>query len=51
MGAEHAAPPPEPIPYGIIGTGMMGCDHIVHITVPPGAEVVAIADSNETSRG
>jgi len=51
MGAEHAATTSETIRYGIIGTGMMGCEHILNITLTPGAEVVAIADSNETSRG
>ncbi len=38
------------IRYGIIGSGMMGCEHILNIKLTPDAEVVAIADSNETSR-
>jgi myo-inositol 2-dehydrogenase/D-chiro-inositol 1-dehydrogenase len=36
--------------YGIIGTGMMGCEHIRNLALVPGVEVVAIADSNATSR-
>lgn len=35
--------------FGIVGTGMMGCEHIMNIKLT-GAEVVAIADSNPTSR-
>jgi len=41
----------EIVRYGIIGTGMMGCEHILNINLIPDAQVVAIADSNETSRG
>ena len=37
--------------YGIIGTGMMGCEHIRNLALVPGVEVVALADSNERSRG
>jgi len=37
--------------YGIIGSGMMGCEHIMNINLIDGAEVTAIADPNETSRG
>lgn len=40
----------ETIRYGIIGSGMMGCEHILNIALTPGAEVTAIADTNETSR-
>lgn len=40
-----------PIRYGIIGTGMMGCEHIMNINLIPDAKVVAISDPNETSRG
>jgi myo-inositol 2-dehydrogenase/D-chiro-inositol 1-dehydrogenase len=36
--------------YGIIGTGMMGCEHIRNLALVPGVEVVAIADSDATSR-
>jgi myo-inositol 2-dehydrogenase/D-chiro-inositol 1-dehydrogenase len=41
----------EPIRYGIIGTGMMGCEHILNLSLIPDARVTAIADCNETSRG
>jgi myo-inositol 2-dehydrogenase/D-chiro-inositol 1-dehydrogenase len=37
--------------YGIIGTGMMGCEHIRNIVAIEGAEVTAIADPDERSRG
>lgn len=37
--------------YGIIGTGMMGCEHILNINLIADAQVVAIADPSETSRG
>jgi predicted dehydrogenase len=36
--------------YGIIGTGMMGCEHIRNLALVPGARVTAIADPNEQSR-
>jgi predicted dehydrogenase len=39
------------ISYGIIGSGMMGCEHILNIGLIADARVVAIADPNETSRG
>jgi myo-inositol 2-dehydrogenase / D-chiro-inositol 1-dehydrogenase len=39
------------IRYGIIGTGMMGCEHLMNLALVEGAAVTAIADSNETSRG
>ena len=41
----------DPIRYGIIGTGMMGCEHIRNLALLPGVEVTAIADPNERSRG
>jgi myo-inositol 2-dehydrogenase/D-chiro-inositol 1-dehydrogenase len=37
--------------YGIIGTGLMGCEHIRNLNVLDGAEVAAFADPNERSRG
>ncbi len=40
----------EPVRYGIIGTGMMGCEHILNLSLIPEARVVAIADPHETSR-
>lgn len=39
-----------PIRYGVIGCGMMGCEHIRNIEALPGAEVVALADPVEESR-
>lgn len=38
------------IKYGVIGTGMMGCEHIRNIVQIDSASVVAIADPNEKSR-
>jgi len=40
----------EPIRYGIIGTGMMGCEHILNLSLIPDARVTAIADANGNSR-
>ena len=36
--------------YGVIGTGMMGCEHIRNIGLVPGAKVTAIADPHDESR-
>jgi predicted dehydrogenase len=36
--------------YGIIGTGMMGCEHIRNLREVPGVEIAAIADPDEGSR-
>ena len=36
--------------YGIIGTGMMGCEHIRNLKKIPNVDVVAIADPNKRSR-
>lgn len=41
----------EALRYGVIGTGMMGCEHIRSLALLPGVEVTAIADPHETSRG
>lgn len=38
------------IRYGIIGTGMMGCEHIRNLALVPGVAVTAIADPDATSR-
>jgi myo-inositol 2-dehydrogenase/D-chiro-inositol 1-dehydrogenase len=38
------------IRYGVIGSGMMGCEHLRNLREVPGIEVVAIADSDERSR-
>ena len=40
----------DPVRYGVIGTGMMGVEHIENIRALDGGEVVAIADSHEDSR-
>ncbi|QHL91280.1 Gfo/Idh/MocA family oxidoreductase [Sphingomonas changnyeongensis] len=37
--------------YGLIGTGMMGVEHIQNLRVTPGAELTAISDPVETSLG
>lgn len=36
--------------YGIIGSGMMGIEHLLNLAHVPGAEVTAIADPHEGSR-
>ena len=33
-----------PLRYGVVGTGMMGVEHLRNLLITPGAEVVAIAD-------
>ena len=38
------------IRYGIIGTGMMGCEHISNLVAVDGVEIVAIADPNKEPR-
>jgi predicted dehydrogenase len=40
----------DPVRYGIIGTGMMGVEHIMNINIVPDAEVTAVADPNPASR-
>lgn len=37
--------------YGIIGTGMMGCEHIMNLKLMPDVQVTAIADRSEMTRG
>lgn len=39
------------IRFGIIGTGMMGCEHIRNLSLLPGVKVTAVADSSEQSLG
>jgi myo-inositol 2-dehydrogenase / D-chiro-inositol 1-dehydrogenase len=41
---------PDEIRYGVIGTGMMGIEHIHNIRALPGARVTAIADPHAPSR-
>jgi len=38
------------IRYGVIGTGMMGFEHLLNLALVPGAKVTAIADPHEPSR-
>ncbi len=40
----------DEIRYGVIGTGMMGCEHIRNIAAIDGARVTALADPDERSR-
>jgi predicted dehydrogenase len=40
----------DTVRYGIIGTGMMGCEHIRNLKLVPGAQVTAIADPHPGSR-
>ncbi|KQN01417.1 Gfo/Idh/MocA family protein [Sphingomonas faeni] len=35
--------------YGVVGTGMMGVEHLRNLAILPGAEIVAIADPVATS--
>lgn len=37
--------------YGIIGTGMTGCEHVQSLALLPGVEIAAITDPHEPSRG
>ena len=40
----------EPLRYGVIGTGMMGREHIANIAALDDADVVAVADTDAESR-
>ena len=42
--------PADTIQFGVIGTGMMGCEHIRNLSNVPGVRVTAIADPDERSR-
>jgi predicted dehydrogenase len=44
------APSDGPVRYGVIGTGMMGVEHIENINAVDGAVITAIADTDEASR-
>ena len=37
--------------YGLVGSGMMGVEHIHNLAITPGAVVTALADPVETSLG
>lgn len=41
----------EQVRYGLVGTGMMGVEHLNNLAVTPGAVVTAIADPVENSLG
>ena len=41
----------EQVRYGLVGTGMMGVEHLNNLAVTPGAVVTAIADPTESSLG
>jgi predicted dehydrogenase len=47
---QNSAGAPTTIRYGLVGTGMMGVEHIRNLLLTPGAEIVAIADPVERSR-
>jgi predicted dehydrogenase len=40
----------EELRFGVIGTGMMGCEHIRNLAALPGATVRAVSDPDERSR-
>lgn len=40
---------PQPIRYGLVGTGMMGVEHIMNLAITPGATVTALYDPVGTS--
>ncbi len=42
--------PMQELRYGVIGTGMMGCEHLRNLIALPGVHVAAIADPVERSR-
>lgn len=41
----------EVVRYGLVGTGLMGLEHIRNLAITPGATVTAIADPEEKSLG
>ncbi|VVS97231.1 Oxidoreductase [Sphingomonas sp. EC-HK361] len=41
----------EQVRYGLVGTGMMGVEHLNNLAITPGAVVTAIADPVEASLG
>ncbi len=41
----------EQVRYGLVGTGMMGVEHLQNLAITPGTVVTAIADPVETSLG
>jgi myo-inositol 2-dehydrogenase / D-chiro-inositol 1-dehydrogenase len=47
---EPMTAPGDPIRYGVIGTGMMGIEHIENIRALDGVAITAISDPNADSR-
>ena len=43
--------PVEQVRYGLVGTGMMGVEHLANLAITPGAVVTAIADPTRASLG
>ncbi|TPG13151.1 Gfo/Idh/MocA family protein [Sphingomonas oligophenolica] len=43
--------PEEQVRYGLVGTGMMGVEHLANLAITPGAVVTAIADPTAASLG
>jgi predicted dehydrogenase len=41
----------EQVRYGLVGTGMMGIEHLNNLAITPGAVVTALADPVQTSLG
>lgn len=41
----------EQVRYGLVGTGMMGVEHLNNLAITPGAVVTALADPTERSLG
>ena len=39
----------QQVRYGLVGTGMMGVEHLANLAITPGAVVTAIADPVATS--
>jgi myo-inositol 2-dehydrogenase / D-chiro-inositol 1-dehydrogenase len=39
----------ETVRYGLVGTGMMGVEHIQNLAITPGAVLTALADPTESS--
>ncbi|MCP3991104.1 MAG: Gfo/Idh/MocA family oxidoreductase [Actinomycetia bacterium] len=50
MSSTRWPTPTDPIRYGLIGSGMMGREHLHNIAAIDGATVVAISDPDEGSR-
>ena len=41
----------QTVRYGLVGSGMMGVEHIQNLAITPGAVVTALADPTEGSLG